>query len=244
MKKKIFVIITILIVVAIFLVIIFVNHEIKQSNGKGNVVENQVENENSENETIEELKKSVNATADSNIYEVGTEYDGRQVLSVKSSTSFNVAFAGTINKDLKTVEEANNTIKEKIPTKTGIYLKDENNEFLKYINEYCLSKYNVTEDGYLAIKEDKEKNEFDSIIQNAIKNQKTYFIYCDGEIKNIDNITGEIMNYDFENIDPYQAYEYIQDNDKIFIELSTNKKNKLTSKEIFEATIELIKNCQ
>lgn len=47
-------------------------------------------------------------------------------------------------------------------------------------------------------------------------------------------------NYDFEDMDPYQAYEYCQDENRFFIELTTNKENRLSQEEIFMALLELL----
>ena len=41
-------------------------------------------------------------------------------------------------------------------------------------------------------------------------------------------------------MDPYQAYEYCQDENRFFIELTTNKENRLSQEEIFMALLELL----
>ena len=251
-KKSLIISITIVVIIALIVAVcIFISSKTEETKNTDNIaMDEEMNNENSnevnieenKEKTVEELKNEVNATADSDIYEVATEYDGRKILAVKSSVSFKVAFAGSINSNLKTTDEADSIMEANFPNKTGIYLKNKGNKFLEYVNKYCSSKYTVSEDGYLIVEENKEKNEFDNVIQSAMNKNKIYLIFCDGVIKNVDNITGEIMNYDFENIDPYQVYEYVEDEDKVFIELTSNKNNKLDPKYIFESVKELFGN--
>ncbi len=233
MKKEQSILIIFLVIIALVLSII------------GTIIQNKTEqdtfkNTNSSADKIEELKKSVNATADSNIYNVAIDNDGREILAVKNDALFEVAYAGIENDNIETIEEAKNIFEENLPTKTGIYLKNESNKFLEYINQFCDCEYKV-ENGYLVIKTENSKNEFDILLEKIINGEKTYFIFCDGEIKNIDNITGKLMNYDFENIDPYQIYEYVEDNNKVIIEVTTNKKGKLKPQKIFETVMLLLK---
>lgn len=41
-------------------------------------------------------------------------------------------------------------------------------------------------------------------------------------------------------MDPYQVYEYCKDENRIFIEVTKNKKNKLEDEEIFNSLLELL----
>lgn len=234
-KKKIIslVVMAIIVIFVVISVILLKKNELERQQN----VENQSQEENV---SVEDLMQDVNATADSNIYDVATEYDGRKVLSVKTSVQFSVAFAGKIKEDLTSIEEAKTITEQQLPTNTGIYLGNQDNKVLEYINNYTNCTYGVSEEGYLELKEQNENNDYDNRIQKIMQSDNLYIVYCDGEMRIVDNITGEIGNYDFENIDPYQAYEYCKDENKMFVELTTNKKAELSDDEIFTALIELL----
>ena len=56
----------------------------------------------------------------------------------------------------------------------------------------------------------------------------------------VDNLTGEIWDYNFENMDKYQTYEYFEDNDKMIIFITENTNNLLSNSDIFNSIIELM----
>lgn len=61
-----------------------------------------------------------------------------------------------------------------------------------------------------------------------------------GQWKTLIILQEKYGNYDFEDMDPYQAYEYCQDENRFFIELTTNKENRLSQEEIFMALLGLL----
>ena len=243
MKKKTITIFIIIIIIIFIVAIIWginnrdTQEDIEQSNQLDNEVNTASE---TSNKTVEELMQDVNATADSEIYEIQTEYDGREVLVVKPSLQFSVAFAGTIKSDLTSIQEAQTITEQNLPQNTGIYIGNSENNVLEYINTYTNCQYGVSENGFLMIKENQENNDIDNRIQNIINGDNLYIVCCDGQMKMIDNITGEIIDYEFEKMDPYQVYEYLQDENRLFIELTTNKENRLTREEIFMSFLELL----
>ena len=190
-RKKIIIFVSILLVIIILAVVIYMVQKDKTKE-KNEVGQNQEKNNTEQTNTVEELMQEVNSTADPDIYEVATEYDGREVLSVKTSMQFSVAFAGKINENIKNIDEAQKITQEKLPLSNGIYLGNKDNEILEYINKYTNCKYSVSDTGFLQIQENNEKNEFDNRIQTVMQSNNLYIIYCDGEIKIIDNINGEI----------------------------------------------------
>lgn len=237
-KKSVILCISFIVIIVIFVTVVYLKNKSNQENSNATEQAN-AQNETS-NATVEELMQNVNATANSDIYEIQKEYDGREVLVVKPSLQFCVAFAGSINKNLASIEEAQTITEQNLPQDTGIYVGNSENKVLEYINEYTNSQYGVSDKGYLVLKESKENNDIDNRIQKVMNSDYLYIVYCDGTMKNIDNITGEILNYDFEDMDPYQAYEYCQDENRFFIELTTNKENRLSQEEIFMAFLELL----
>ena len=68
-------------------------------------------------------------------------------------------------------------------------------------------------------------------------NNKIYIISATGEVYDIDNITGKIVLYPFEQMDEHQLCEPLEYENKKIIVLTSNKKQKLSNNEIFEALI-------
>ena len=189
-KKSVILCISFIVIIVIILIAVYSNNKGNQEN------QNDTEQANAQNETsnatVEELMQNVNATANSDIYEIQKEYDGREVLVVKPSLQFCVAFAGSINRDLTSIEEAQTITEQNLPQDTGIYFGNSENKVLEYINEYTNSQYGVSDTGYLVLEESKENNDIDNRIQKIMDSNYLYIVRCDGTMKNIDNITGEI----------------------------------------------------
>ena len=82
MKNKTIVIILIILLIVILGVTILVSNK------------KQEEQQQAETEKIEEIKNETGATADTNIYEIGTDFDGREVLYVKAEVQMQTVWAG------------------------------------------------------------------------------------------------------------------------------------------------------
>ena len=115
MKKsqKVLIIISILIILLIILGIMFHVINLKKNNEKYNneIINNMYieldknDIQYQENVTIEELKEQTSINGNNEIYEIGQEYDGRKVLTVKADIKYKVAFAGIIKKATPKYEE-------------------------------------------------------------------------------------------------------------------------------------------
>ena len=133
-----------------------------------------------ESANIEELKEEYNMEGDSELYEIQTEYDGRKVLTVKSSENYKVAFAGLIKKAKPTLDEASQIFEEQYPTQNGIWIEPESREkILNYLNSELKSKYEIDENGYIKIAEYQKTNN-DEILKNIIAGEKQYIIGISG----------------------------------------------------------------
>ena len=84
--------------------------------------ENVIENDNPEE--IESIKNEINSTADSNIYYVTEETDGRKILQIKPKVQFQVDLAG-IMKNSKPEEKEIESLNKKAPNKTGIWISEQ-----------------------------------------------------------------------------------------------------------------------
>ena len=70
-----------------------------------------------------------------------------------------------------------------------------------------------------------------------INSKKLYIINITGIAYQRDYISGEIVEYPFEEMDHEQVLESYKYENKIILELSTNAKHKLTDKEILETIV-------
>ena len=183
------------------------------------------------NEEKTEIIEETGKQGDSDLYEIQEGEDSVKIATIKSSVKYKVAFAGMIK----------NKVPEKDhPKYAGIWIKSESqSEFLKYISSVTKSKYEINENGYLKIKNKKNQNEYDKKIEEIINGNKLYIIDISSTCYIVDEITGEILDYNFEDMDEYQTYQYFEDGDKKIIFITENQNNQLTVKEIIESVIEL-----
>ena len=83
------------------------------------------------------------------------------------------------------------------------------------------------------------QNDNDKKIEKIIKGKKQYILDISSVCYIVDDITGEILDYNFENMDKYQTYEYFEDSNKSIVFITENSTNILTNLEIFESIIKL-----
>jgi len=255
MKKNLKKIILILILLALIVIggIVLANkkkiknvnvNDNKQTEENTPKVENKEKDEIPEKEQeqiIEEIKEDLGATGDNTLYEVKQGYDNQKTISIKSSVKYKVAFAGIIKDRQPNKNELDEIMEENHPQKAGIWIyeKDRKN-FLDLLKNITKSEYEITSDGYLKIVDIKNTNENDKKIQKIINGDKLFVIRISSICYIIDDITGEILDYNFEQIDEYQTYEYFKDEDKMIIFITQNKEKQLEEKEIIQSIIDLM----
>ena len=245
-NKKVIILVVLLIMFVAILVLLF-NKRIQKDNNQNNfeqygeqVDKNQIEYQ--PDVTVEEIKNEIGATGNTDIYEVEQEYDGRNILAVKPSIKYKVAFAGMIKNAKPSMSELDNIMEEKLPHKTGIWVEEKSRDkILEIFNDGDVnSKYLIDDDGYLKIDRKNNQNENDKKIEKIIKGKKQYILDISSVCYIVDDITGEILDYNFENMDKYQTYEYFEDGDKSIVFVTENSTNVLTNLEIFESIIKLL----
>jgi hypothetical protein len=228
-KKKI--IFIVMLIVAILVMILYINRK-----------KDKIDNDTQDEEKIEELKYDVGATGDSDIYELQTDnYDGREILTVKASIKYKVAFAGMIKKTLPTMEEVDEILNENHPKENGIWVEQYSREKILEIlenKEFFNSEYTISASGYIMLENENNANENDKKLQKALNSKKQYLISISSICYIVDDITGEILDYSFENMDKYQTYEYFEDENKDIIFITENKSNQLSEKEIVNSVLE------
>lgn len=244
-NKKVIILVVLLIMFVAILVLLF-NKRIKKDINQNNfeqygeqVDKNQIEYQ--PDVTVEEIKNEIGATGNTDIYEVEQEYDGRNILAVKPSIKYKVAFAGIIKNAKPSMSELDNIMEEKLPHKTGIWVEEKSRDkILEIFNDGDVnSKYLIDDDGYLKIDRKNNQNDNDKKIEKIIKGKKQYILDISSVCYIVDDITGEILDYNFENMDKYQTYEYFEDKDKYIVFVTENSNNVLTNLEIFKSIINL-----
>ena len=223
MKKKI--VICLILMIAIITIFFITRKKIENGSEEENSSlpisyddenkENDETQKKEEQEKVEKIIEDQGFKADENIYEIEKEYDGREVAVVKSNIKYKVALAGSIKRQKPEFSEIN-SILENAPKHTGIWLEESSREkFLEAIKNITKATYEINEDGYLVQKENWMMNEFDKKILEMIKGDKLNVIDISSITYVVDDVTGEIQEYPFEEMDPYTEYEYFENNDKV-----------------------------
>lgn len=225
MKKKIIVLSIVLLLLGIICVFAIVR------------IKNNNENINGYNQLIENLKNDIGVTGNSEIYDVAEE-NGEQVLYVKDDVKFKVALAGLLKNQQPKKDEVDNIISQHKFVKNGIFVAEKSrNDFLKFIENYTSSTYKFDENGFLCVDIDNKLNDNDRKLQNAITSNKLYLIDFSDKCYIVDDATGDIVDYPFEIMDPYQAYQIYSSGSQMVVFITTNSKNKLSDDDIFDEII-------
>ena len=226
MKKKIVIILGIIFIVIILFLIL--------QNVFNN--ENDKDKSNDSENVIEEIKNEINATGGTDIYQVEEEYDGRQIIQVRPNIQFDTAFAGILKGSKPQENEIENLLNNR-PNEGGIWISENSRDkFLNLLKENGTESYTINEKGYLTKKQENSNNI--QKLDNAIQSNKLYIIDINGTSYIRDEISGEIVEYPFEQMDPYQAVDVYENEGNIIIEITTNKNNKLSNEEILDLTIQ------
>lgn len=239
MKKKI---ILLLIIICMVIVTLVIFNKINVTNKKK---ENEENSDISNNvEIIENIQKDINSTANTDLFEVVTEYDGKNSIRIKPDIQFNTVLAGIIKKDIPDENEINELIKN-APTNTGIWINDNSREdFINLLESNNINSFEIDENGYLKRKNNKD-NELSNkvkIINQMVNSDELYIIDMSGKCYIRDDVSGEILEYPFEEMDPYQIAEPYYNDNVIILNITSNKNNYLSNEEILEGILSFANN--
>lgn len=239
MKKKI---ILLLIIICMVIVTLVIFNKINVTNKKK---ENEENSDISNNvEIIENIQKDINSTANTDFFEVVTEYDGKNSIRIKPDIQFNTVLAGIIKKDIPNENEINELIKN-APTNTGIWINDNSREdFINLLESNNINSFEIDENGYLKKKNNKD-NELSNkvkIINQMVNSDELYIIDMSGKCYIRDDVSGEILEYPFEEMDPYQLAEPYYNDNVIILNITSNKNNYLSNEEILEGILSFANN--
>lgn len=257
-SKKIIIFLVLVLTISILLVLIFKNKNNENLNVNNDDViqaDNEIQNfdetqdgeevQNVEDNTqkVEDVKQNLGMTGNNELYEVQTGDNSTQIVTIKANVKYKVAFAGMMKKGIPTIEESEKILQEKHPKQNGIWIYEQDREkFLKLLKGITKSKYEVDENGYLKIVDKSSQNNIDKKLEKAINDEKIVIIRISSLCYIVDQVTGEILDYNFEKMDKYQTYEYFRDKDKTIIFINENTSKQMETKEIMESVIEIITN--
>lgn len=195
-----------------------------------------------DNVTVDELKNSVGLTGNSDIYEIREEFDGRKTLVVKADLKYRVAFAGMMKNDKPEMNELQSIMDFNRPTKNGIWVEENTrNKLVEILNsDKFNSRYSIDNEGYLKVEEKNKQNDLDKKLEKTIKGKKQYILDISSVYYIVDDVTGEILDYNFEDIDKYQIYEAVQHEKKTILFISQNTKGIYSDDEIIDSIVNFL----
>lgn len=181
-------------------------------------------NINASKETIEKIKTETGASAKTELYDIFKEYDGREVLVIKPEIQFKTVLAGILKKTKPTIDEANNVNLNNFQKK-GIWISKESREkFIKILKKCNINNFKINEEGYLCIVEI-SNNEYAKKLEELTKQNQLLIIDIKGTCYIRDEMTGEIIEYPFKDMDLLQVCEKFEIPNSKIIEITTNEVN-------------------
>lgn len=213
-----------------------------------NIIDNFIiPNETKEITDIEEIrnyKERYHAIGDDELYVIKDYGNGIKSLEIKSSINYNVMMAGILKKGKPNKEEIE-ALTYNAPEKNGIWIEQNSRiKILNLINNTTNNSFEINNEGYLTLKSNINNNSIDKddIILNTliemISGNKKIVLSVTDTIYQLDSISGEIIEYPFERMDPYDMVETYVDNNNILYFITTNLENKVSNEEIIPYILE------
>lgn len=241
--KKIYILsaICIIIVIGFITIVTFFKQKEKKENtvnqNSNNIIENSIP-DTFQKSKIDEIKQDLGYNnTDEAIYEIKKEYDGREVIVIKPNIQYKVAMAGAIKNGKPEFSEIDGLL-EQAPNKSGIWIEENSRkEFVEILQKYTNCSYTIDEDGYLVQEQKDTSNEIDNNIKKAISNKKNYSICINSVAYLIDEVTGNIEEYPFEEIDPEQSFELFETENASLYVITSNTYKRVNYKNIIEEVL-------
>lgn len=243
MIKKIAIVLSIILIISIIFFIVFHQNKAgseEQISSLPVTYEEEKEEEvnEQEQEQITQIIENQGLEADENIYEIATEYDGREVVIVKPNIQYQVALAGMLKKEKPEFSEINDLL-EQAPTHTGIWIEEDSREkFLAILKNITNAEYQIDEEGFLIQNATWNSNKYDKQIKQMLSDEMLHIFTIHSVTYIVDEVTGEIQEYPFEEMDPYTEYEYFASDDKEMFIINANSYEKVDQEEILKNIFE------
>ena len=173
------------------------------------------------------------------IFEIAKEYDGREVVIIKPNVQYQVALAGMLKKEKPEFSEISELLKQ-APTHTGIWIEETSREkFLELLTNISNTSYEINQEGFLIQKDTSlNTNNYDKTIKKMLSDDKLHIFSISSMTYLVDEATGEITEYPFEEMDPYTEYEYFEAEDKEMFIITSNSSGEVEQQLIFENIFE------
>lgn len=225
MKKIIIFIICILFFILAF--IMFKNNKFEK--------EGNLSLKNLPEEKIQEISEDLGYNnINTDLYEINQEYDGREVVVVKPNVQYKVAMAGVVKNGKPEFSEIDSLL-EDAPNQNGIWVEKKSRDaFLDILEEITNGNYSFDSNGFLIEEQNQNFNELDKKIENAINSKKLYALSINSIAYLIDEVTGNIEEYPFEEIDPELPFECFETENAALYVITPNTYKKLNYKYVIE----------
>ena len=146
---------------------------------------------------------------------------------------FQTVLAGILKNGQPSENEIQDLLKNK-PTQEGIWIAKQSREaFLNLLKDNGMNGYTINEQGYLYMSEENEKEEAKKL-KEAMHANQLYIVDVSGVSYTRDDFSGEIVEYPFEKMEPYQAIDVYQEGNVTILEVTTNEKGILSKQEILQ----------
>ena len=106
------------------------------------------------------------------------------------------------------------------------------------LQENNINNFSINKNGYLESNKKDIQTEQEKQLKEMIDSNKLYIIDMSGKTYQRDYLTGEIVEYPFEDMDPYQIIEPYKIENSAILAITSNKENKLEQKEILDAILQ------
>ena len=241
MKKKIGIIIVIIIIVVIAIVLAI---NIKNGDKAQNNMQNNIQNDiytnrmvSTDANEINAIKNEIDATGQTDIYQVEEEYDGRKIIQVKPDVQYQVALSGILKNGIPAENEIS-TLLEKAPKNSGVWISENSRDkFIQLLNNNNISSFEITNEGYIKCNKQDNLTEQEQKLKSMSESDKLYIIDMSGKTYQRDYISGDIIEYPFEEMDPYQAIEPYEVENSAILGVTSNAANKLSNEEILNSIL-------
>ena len=183
-----------------------------------------------------EIQNSINSNADTNMYQIEEEYDGRQTIQIKNDIQYDTVLAGILKKGIPAENEVDEILKDK-PNNNGIWIsKQARDKFKNLLVDNNLENFAIDDDGYL-YQISYNDGRFSKKLEGIIKSSKKYILDFSGTCYVRDDLSGQVVEYPFERMDPNQVLEIYKKENETILEITTNAKGKITNTEILETIL-------
>ena len=106
------------------------------------------------------------------------------------------------------------------------------------LQENNINNFSINKNGYLESNKKDIQTEQEKQLKEMIDSNKLYIIDMSGKTYQRDYLTGEIVEYPFEDMDPYQIIEPYKIENSAILAITSNKENKLEQKKILDAILQ------